>query len=72
MSQLLSKGLLDSPDAFYLLAMSGGLNWGLFVGWLPGLAVMAAYVLTRPKPAPEWASGGQGSRLAVALGEVGG
>ena len=63
-SQLLSKGLLDSPDAYYLLAMSGGLHYGLFVGWLPGLAVMAAYVLTRPKPAPEWASGGQGGERA--------
>jgi hypothetical protein len=58
-SQVLSRVLLDSP-AFFRLAVSSGLEYGLVVGWLPGVAVMAACVLTQPKPEPGWVSGSQG------------
>ena len=49
--QLLAALLLDYPDPFFRFAVVGGLEYALFVGWAPGVAVMVAYVLTKPGPA---------------------
>ena len=54
--QLLGKLFLDFPDPQFRLAVSAGLEYGLAAGWVLGLAVMGAYVLTRPKTAPAWSS----------------
>src|SRR4051794_33464827 len=51
-SQVLAKLFLDVPP-YFRLAASSGLEYGFAVGWVVGLAVMAGYVFTRPKPAPE-------------------
>jgi hypothetical protein len=53
--QLLAKLFLDI-EPFFRPALGGGLEYGLAAGWVLGLAVMGAYVFTRPKTAPEWSS----------------
>jgi hypothetical protein len=58
-TQLLSGLLLDTT-AYLRFAVVNGLEYGLYAGWLPGVAVMAACVLTRPRTAPGWSSGGTG------------
>ncbi|HEV3363052.1 MAG TPA: hypothetical protein VG795_02730 [Acidimicrobiia bacterium] len=52
--QLLAALLLDYPDPFFRFAVLGGLEYALFAGWVPGVAVLVAYVLTRPGTAPGW------------------
>jgi len=55
-TQVLAGLVLDFP-AFIRLAVASGLEYGLAAGWVPGVAVMVAYVLTRPGTAPGWSSG---------------
>jgi hypothetical protein len=56
-TQFLSGLFFDFP-AYFSLAVANGLHYALVVGWVPGVAVMAAYVLTRPSAAPGWTSEG--------------
>jgi len=57
--QVLSALLQDFGGEFLDLrfAVAAGLEYGLALGWLPGVAVMVAYVLTRPGTAPSWSPG---------------
>ena len=50
-TQLLASMLFDF-DAYLRLGVASGLEYGLLLGWIPGLAVMGAYALTRPNAAP--------------------
>jgi hypothetical protein len=53
MTQVLAGMVLGFP-AILRLAVAGGLEYALVIGWAPAVAVMVAYVLTRPKAAPGW------------------
>lgn len=66
-AQFLAGVFFDVP-AYFDLAVASGLRYALVVGWLPGLAVMAGYLLTRPRSAPGWSPEGPGEPAGASQG----